>query len=170
MRRVMDLVYLLHFLSIAVVLVGGQRLRAEVRGVRGFDVNPNLAKRVLRHRRAITLGMWGIIATGIALAVGGLEVGFVANRLPFSRPLPPPALLGYLALLIVLIAGTLHPMTAIAYRLVPALMERPGNLAPEEAERLVRRLRLNAMLLNAIVLLVLAAGALRWLYAGGFLF
>ena len=165
MPRVMDVVYLLHFVSIAVVLVGAFRLGREVRGVRGFDVNPNLAKRVLSRTRAVSLGMWGIVATGLALAVGGLEIGFVAARVPVARALPPGVLLAYIVLLVVVIAGAFHPMVAITYRLVPALMERPGNLTPEEAERLIARLRRNATLLTVIVLAVLAAGALRWLYA-----
>jgi hypothetical protein len=170
MRRMMEVVYLLHFLSIAVALVGGFRVRGAVQGVTGFEVNPNFAKRVLTHKRAVALGLWGILLTGLALAIGGMEFGFVAGRLPFPRSLPPAALLVYLLLMFALIGGALHPMVAIGYRLVPALMEKAGNLSPEEAARLVARLRLNAMLLTALILLALAAGALRWLYASGALF
>ena len=171
MRRLIDVVYLLHFLSIATLLVGGFRLLGEAKGVRGFDVNPNFAKRILSHKRALALGMWGVIATGLVLGVAGLEIGFMGGRIPFlRRALPPGVLLGYLLLMLVLIAATLHPMTAITYRVVPALLSKPGNLTPEEADGLVRRLRLNATLLTAIMIFVLAAGALRWLYAAGVLF
>ena len=171
MRRLIDLVYLLHFLSIATLLVGGFRLLGEARGVRGFDVNPNFAKRILSRKRALALGMWGVIATGLVLAVAGLEIGFMGGRIPFlRRALPPGVLLGYLLLMFVLIAATLHPMTALTYRVVPALLSKPGNLTPDEGDRLVRRLRLNATLLTAIMIAVLAAGALRWLYAAGALF
>ena len=171
MRRLIDLVYLLHFLSIATLLVGGFRLLGEAKGVRGFDVNPNFAKRILSRKRALALGMWGVIATGLVLAVAGLEIGFMGGRIPFlRRALPPGVLLGYLLLMFVLIAATLHPMTALTYRVVPALLSKPGNLTPEEADGLVRRLRLNATLLTAIMIVVLAAGALRWLYAAGALF
>ncbi len=170
MRRVMDLVYLLHFLSIATVLVGGFRLLGEVKGVRGYDVNPNFAKRVLSRKRAVALGMWGVIATGIALVVAGLEIGFMAGRIPFRRQLPADLLLAYILVLAVLIAAALHPMVAITYRTVPAIMAKPGNLTPEEAGDLVRRLRVNATMLVVIILVTLAAGALRWLYSAGVLF
>lgn len=169
MRRVMDIVYLVHFVSILTVLVGGFRLRGEVKGVRGYDVNPNFAKRVLSHRRVIALGMWGVLATGLVLAVAGREIGFMAGRVPFRRHLPADWLLAYILLLAVLIAAALHPMVSIAYRSVPALLARPGNLAPEEAGDLVRRLRVNATLLVVFILAALAAGALRWLYGAGVL-
>lgn len=170
MRRLMDIVYLLHFASIAALLVGSIRLLGEARGVSGYAVNPDLAKRVLTHKRAVALGMWGVIATGLLLAVVGFRAGFVAGRLPFPRPLPADLHLPYVLLLIVLIAAALHPMVAIVYRLVPALLARSGNLTPGEAEDLVRRLRLNARLLTVTVLAVLAAGAFRWLYSAGILF
>jgi hypothetical protein len=171
MRRLIDLVYLLHFLSITTLLVGGFRLLGETKGVRGFDVNPNFAKRVLSHKRVVAVGMWGLIATGLVLVVAGFEIGFMGGRIPFlRRPLPPGLLLGYLLLMVVLIAATLHPMVAITYRIVPTIMAKPGNLTPEEGDELVRRLRLNATLLTAIIVIVLAAGALRWLYAAGVLF
>ncbi len=171
MRRLTDLVYLLHFLSIATVLVGGFRMLGQVKGVRGYDVNPNFAKRVLSCKRAVSLGMWGVIATGIALLLAGVEIGFMGGRIPFlRRPLPPGMLLGYILVLSVIAAAAFHPMVAITYRIVPSIMAKPGNLTPEEAEGLVRRLRLNAVLLNVTILAVLAGGALRWLYAAGVLF
>jgi len=141
-----------------------------VKGVRGYDVNPNFAKRVLSHKRALALGMWGVIATGLVLAVGGLEIGFMAGRIPFRRHLPPDLLLAYILILAVLIAAALHPMVAITYRVVPAILAKPGNLTPEEGEGLVRRLRVNAVMLTVTILVALAAGALRWLYAAGALF
>ncbi len=170
MHRLMDFIYLLHFVSIATVLVGGFRLLGEVKGARGYDVNPNFAKRVLTHKRATALGMWGVIGTGLLLLLGGLEFGFMGGRIPFlRRPLPPGLLIAYIILLSVIAAAAFHPMVAISYRLVPALLAKPGDLKPEEAESLVRRLRLNATLLVATVLAVLALGALRWLYASGLL-
>lgn len=165
MRWVIGSVYLLHFASIATLLVGGFGLLAQVKGVGGYDVNPNFAKRILSQRRIIALGMWGVVGTGLILAVAGLEMGFVATRLGFPRRLSPGLFLAYLLLMILLITSTFHPMMAITYRIVPAIMAKPGNLPPEEAGELVRRLRVNAVLLNAIVLATLAAGALRWLYA-----
>lgn len=171
MRRVMDLIYLLHFLSIATVLGGALRMLGEVTGVRGYDVNPNFAKRVLSRKRAVALGMWGVIGTGIVLVAAGLEIGFMGGRIPFlRRPLPPGLMLGYLLLMVVLIAAALHPMVAITYRTVPALMAKPGDFTPEEAGTLVRRLRINATVLVAVILLTLAAGTLRWLYSAGVLF
>ena len=168
MRRLMDLIYLLHFASIAIVLVGGFRLLGEVRGVRGYDVNPNFAKRILTHKRALALGMWGVLATGLVLLLGGVEFGFMGGRIPFlRRPLPAGLLIAYIVLLSLIAAAAFHPMVAINYRLVPAILAKPGDLKPEEAERLVRRLRLNAVLLVATVLAVLVLGALRWLYASG---
>ena len=171
MRRVVDLIYLLHFASIATLLVGGVRLRGEAKGVRGYDVNPNFAKRVLSHKRAVALGMWGVIATGIVLLLAGLEIRFMGGRIPFlRRPLAPGMLLAYILVLSVIAAAALHPMVAITYRIVPAILAKPGNLTPEEAEGLVRRLRINALLLNVTILAVLAGGVLRWLYAAGVLF
>ena len=171
MRRVIDLVYLLHFASIAAVLVGGFRLLGQVKGVRGYDVNPNFAKRVLSCKRAVALGMWGVVATGIGLVLAGLEIGFMGGRIPFlRRPLPAGTLLAYVLVLSVIAAAAFHPMVAITYRIVPSIMAKPGNLTPEEAQGLVRRLRVNAVLLNVTILAVLAGGALRWLYAAGVLF
>lgn len=170
MRRLIDVVYLLHFVSIATVLVGGFRMRREVKGVRGYDVNPNFAKRVLSHKRALALGMWGVIATGLVLAVGGWKIGFMAGRIPFRRQLPADLQMAYILILAVLIAAALHPMVAITYRVVPAILAKPGNLTPDEAGALVRRLRVNAVMLDIFVLVALAAGALRWLYGAGVLF
>jgi len=171
MRRLMDLVYLLHFVSIAIVPLGGFRLLGEVKGARGYDVNPNFAKRVLTHKRAIALGMWGVLATGFLLLLGGVEFGFMGGRIPFlRRPLPFGLLIAYIILLSVIAAGAFHPMVAITYRIIPAILAKPGNLTPEEAEGLVRRLRLSATLLVVTVLVVLALGALRWLYASALLF
>ncbi len=171
MRRLMDLVYLLHFASIAIIVVGGFRMLGEVKGARGYDVNPNFAKRVLTHKRAVALGMWGVLATGLLLLLGGVEYGFMGGRIPFlRRPLSAGLLIAYIIVLSLIAAGAFHPMVAISYRLVPAILAKPGDLKPEEAEGLVRRLRLNASLLLVTVLVVLALGALRWLYAGGLLF
>ena len=171
MHRLMELVYLLHFVSIATLVVGGFRLLGEVKGARGYDVNPNLAKRILTHKRAVALGMWGVVATGILLLLGGVELGFMGGRIPFlRRPLPPGLLIAYLILLSIIAAGAFHPMVAISYRIVPAILAKPGNLTPEEADGLVRRLRLNARLLVVLVVVVLAGGALRWLYSAGVLF
>lgn len=165
MRWIMGFVYGLHFASIGLLLAGACGMMVEVRGARGYDVNPNFAKRLLSRRRVMALGVWGAIATGSALALGGVEIGFVAGRLGFPRQLPPGLFLPYLLGMVLLIAAALHPMLAITYRIVPALAARPGNLAPPEAEALVRRLRGQLVLLHATVLGALGAGALRWLYA-----
>jgi hypothetical protein len=170
MRRLMELIYLLHFASIAILLVGAFRMLGEVKGARGYDLNPNLAKRVLAPKRAIALGMWGVLATGLLLLLGGVEFGFMGGRIPFlRRPLPYGVLIAYIIVLSLVAAAAFHPMVAISYRIVPAILAKPGDLKPEEAERLVRRLRLNATLLVVLVLAVLAGGALRWLYSSGVL-
>jgi len=167
MHWAIGIVYGLHFASIATLLVGGFGMLGQVKGVGGYDVNPNFAKRVLSQRRVIALGMWGVLGTGLLLAAAGLEMGFVAGRLGFPRQLSPGLFASYLVLMILLIASTLHPMTAITYRIAPAILARSGALSPEEAGGLVRRLRVNAILLIGIILATLAAGALRWLYASG---
>jgi hypothetical protein len=170
MRTFLEFVYLLHFGSIATLMVGGFRMLGEVKGARGYDVNPNFAKRVLTHKRAIGLGMWGILATGLLLLLGGVEFGFLGGRIPFlRRPLPPGLLIAYIIVLSLIAVAAFHPMVAITYRLVPTILARPGNLAPEEADGLVRRLRLNARLLVILVVVVLAGGAFRWLYSAGVL-
>lgn len=161
--------YVLHFASIAVLLAGALGMLGLVKGVGGYDVNPNFAKRILSQRRVIVLGMWGVVATGLILVAAGLEMGFVATRVGLPRGLGPGLALGYILLLAVLITCTFHPLVAIGYRLVPAIAARSGNLPPEEASRLVRRLRTNSLLLIALVLAALAAGAMRWLYASALL-
>jgi hypothetical protein len=104
------------------------------------------------------------------LLLGGVEFGFMGGRIPFlRRPLPYGVLIAYIIVLSLVAAAAFHPMVAISYRIVPAILAKPGDLKPEEAERLVRRLRLNATLLVVLVLAVLAGGALRWLYSSGVL-
>ncbi len=167
MRRAMDLIYLIHFASILTVLVGGFGLLGEVRGARGFDVNPNFAKRVLSRTRAIRLGMWGLALTGLALLGGGVEIGFMAGRIATRRHLPAGLLPASVLLLVLLIAAALHPMVSLVYRLVPALRAKPGTLDPDEAGALVRRLRRQAAMMVAFILAALAVGVLHWLYAAG---
>jgi len=108
MHWAIGIVYGLHFASIATLLVGGFGMLGQVKGVGGYDVNPNFAKRVLSRRRVIALGMWGVLGTGLLLAAAGLEMGFVAGRLGFPRQLSPGLFASYLVLMILLIASTLH--------------------------------------------------------------
>ena len=68
MHWAIGIVYGLHFASIATLLVGGFGMLGQVKGVGGYDVNPNFAKRVLSRRRVIARGMWGVLGTGLLLA------------------------------------------------------------------------------------------------------
>ncbi len=58
MRRLMDLVYLLHFASIAIIVVGGFRMLGEVKGARGYyrsNVKHGVSR--LRSGTRYTLGI-----------------------------------------------------------------------------------------------------------------